>query len=115
VYHGRIHSPGNLNYRSHAHRSELLEAALKSIAAQSYEDFETIIVDDGSDELHAARQPTILNSLDKRFVMISPRGSPPTTVRLRCLDGAQAKPGGSEAPMLENPGDHQCFTDYDGA
>lgn len=77
-------------------RPDLLGRALRSVASQSFGDFESITVDDGSDAeaLEATRR--LFDDLDERFVFVPPHapgaaGSGPGTSRNRGIRRARGE------------------------
>jgi len=67
-------------------RVTLLSRALHAIKSQSYENFEVVVVDDGSDAATRAHYSTLLSELDHRFQMIevgidNQRGQGPSVSR----------------------------------
>ncbi len=78
-------------------RSDLLERALSSIAAQTLRDFEAIVVDDGSDEKTFEDYDRIwARSLDRRFYLEKPicpsaAGTGPSRARNRGLQRARGE------------------------
>lgn len=52
-------------------RPQLLQRALETIAAQTFADFEVIVIDDGSDEATFQAYEILAQSLDKRFLFHS--------------------------------------------
>lgn len=85
-------------------RPELLERALKSIAQQSYDNFEVIIVDDGSDESETDAYKKIFDGLDEKFRLerVSPPGS-------HCTGPATARNVG----IFRAKGEFVAFLDHD--
>lgn len=77
-------------------RPDLLGRALRSIGAQSFGDFESITVDDGSDADTLEATQRLFDDLDERFVFVPPHapgaaGSGPGTSRNRGIRRARGE------------------------
>lgn len=77
-------------------RSDLLECALKSIAGQTMQDFEAIVIDDWSDIPTLEKYQRIWASLDSRFILVPPKapgafGTGPADARNRGIDRARGE------------------------
>jgi glycosyltransferase involved in cell wall biosynthesis len=76
-------------------RPDRLEVALQSVAAQSFRDFESIVVDDGSGDAAHRRYEEIWKKLDSRFVLLTTAtgapGTGPADARNRGLGRASGK------------------------
>jgi glycosyltransferase involved in cell wall biosynthesis len=77
-------------------RCEPLSRALQSVYEQSFQDYEVLIVDDGSEAAVQEYQDNLTNRFDKRFKRVSqfPSGSPgtgPSAARNRGIEAAQGQ------------------------
>jgi len=54
-------------------RADLLAEALRSVAAQTFDDYECLVIDDGSDEPVRAQNAKLVESLGPRFRLIAAR------------------------------------------
>jgi len=77
-------------------RPALLERALNSILRQTFHRYGVVVVDDGSDDEHAAAYRTVVARFDNRFRLLQPlkpgqKGSGPAVSRNRAIDAGEGR------------------------